>query len=81
MGNYVRNISTNATGYLLSSTPGNGGKMTDEMREILARLLFALVHEGRNPEHHKRIRAKHREEWPTLHHALDELEAWYRHRA
>jgi len=55
--------------------------MTDEMREILARILFALVHEGRNPEHHQRIRAKHREEWPTLHRALDELEVWYRHRA
>ena len=52
--------------------------MDSEERAIVARILAALVDKGPRPDAHDYIRAQHRREWPVLHKALDDLEAWFK---
>lgn len=45
----------------------------DTKREAIKQLRNAIDVEGRSPEHHHNIMAKHRKEWPTLWKAIDRL--------
>ena len=43
------------------------------LEKKLASIVSAITDEGRMPEYHQQIMKKHRQEWPTLWQALDEI--------
>ncbi len=54
-----------------------GGSMT-ELELAVRAVVDAVEVEGPQPRLHRKVLTKHREEWPTLHHALDELrQIWH----
>ncbi len=49
-----------------------------ELEMAVRAVVDAVEVEGPQPRLHRKVLTKHREEWPTLHHALDELrQIWH----
>ena len=52
-------------------------QMSDEMRQAIERLITAIKNEGPVPQYHRHVMRKHRDEWPRLWGAIDEIVALY----